>query len=252
MHKPEDFFIRDNIISETDKIDYRQTSDYLESIRAITRSIYSSIYIIDYQAQSFDYVSNNPLFLCGNTAEEVKEMGYEFYFRHVPKEDLELLLKINEAGFQFYHKLPIDDKKKYSLAYDFHLINSNDDKVLINQKITPLFLTEDFKVWKALCIITLSAAKSAGNVRIFCDGENIVHKYSLEGNYWKSYPRIILTTREKEILTLSARGLTIDQVSKELFVSPDTVKFHRKKVFNKLEVTNISEAIFFAINNKLI
>lgn len=252
MPKPSDFFNSKNYISESAKIDLDQTKDYLEPIKAMTRSVYSSIYVIDYQTQGFEYVSSNPLFLCGNTAEEVLEMGYEFYFRHVPEEDLQLLLVINEAGFDFYDKLPLADKKKYSLSYDFHLINSNGDQILINQKITPLFLTFDSKVWKALCIVTLSSAKSSGNIRIYRQGENIVYKYNIDRKYWKSYPRINLTDREKEILTLSARGYSIDKISKSIYISVDTVKYHRKKLFEKLEVSNISEAIFFAINNKLL
>ncbi|MFA7471008.1 MAG: LuxR C-terminal-related transcriptional regulator [Weeksellaceae bacterium] len=35
-------------------------------------------------------------------------------------------------------------------------------------------------------------------------------------------------------------------------MTSDTVKFHKRKLFKKLEVNNISEAIVCAINNKLI
>jgi len=74
----------------------------------------------------------------------------------------------------------------------------------------------------------------------------------LEGDYWKATERIELSNREKEILQLSTRGYTISEIAETIFVSPDTVKFHRKKLFEKLEVANISEAIVCAANNKLI
>jgi len=79
-----------------------------------------------------------------------------------------------------------------------------------------------------------------------------VFKYNLEGDYWKTEEKIKLSPREKEILRFSARGYTINEVAEVIFVSPDTVKFHRKKLFNKLEVNNVTEAISFATNNKLI
>ena len=41
-------------------------------------------------------------------------------------------------------------------------------------------------------------------------------------------------------------------MAEPMCVSPDTVKFHRRKLFEKLEVTNISEAIIYTTNNKLI
>jgi DNA-binding CsgD family transcriptional regulator len=41
-------------------------------------------------------------------------------------------------------------------------------------------------------------------------------------------------------------------MAESIFVSPDTVKFHRRKLFEKLDVSNISEAIVYTINNNLI
>lgn len=72
---------------------------YLEVVKAFSRLTYESVYVIDYSDMSFEYVSVNPLFLCGYSAEEVLQMGYEFYFRHVPEKDLELLSILNEAGY---------------------------------------------------------------------------------------------------------------------------------------------------------
>ncbi|MGV4453048.1 response regulator transcription factor [Ornithobacterium rhinotracheale] len=74
----------------------------------------------------------------------------------------------------------------------------------------------------------------------------------MEGDYWKEEERLKLSEREKEILIYSARGFSIAQIAEAIFVSADTVKFHRKKMFEKLGVSNISEAIFFATNNQLI
>ena len=41
----------------------------------MARVSYQSVYLIDYFNQSFLYVSDNPLFLCGHSAEEVKELS---------------------------------------------------------------------------------------------------------------------------------------------------------------------------------
>ncbi|WP_312192935.1 LuxR C-terminal-related transcriptional regulator [Sphingobacterium sp.] len=37
-----------------------------------------------------------------------------------------------------------------------------------------------------------------------------------------------------------------------MFVSIDTVKFHRRKLFEKLGVNNMNEALVFALNNRLL
>lgn len=250
--KVDDFFSIKNSVNSLLDDEKKQILNYLAPIRAFARVTYKSIYIIDYEKKGFEYVSDNPLFLCGHTAEEVQKMGYAFYFKHVIKEDLDLLLKINTVGFDFYDKLPIEDRLNYTISYDFHIKNKESKTVLINQKLTPMFLTKNGKIWKAICIISLSSEEKSGNIKIYKEEDNIIHTYNLQGNYWKSKSKIVLSTREKEILRYSTRGFTISEIAEAIYVSPDTVKFHRKKLFEKLEVSNITEAISYAINNKLI
>lgn len=252
MPEVEDFFSFINKVDDVSKEDQKQAVNYLESIDAFARTTYKSLYVIDYQKKGFDYVSDNPLFLCGNTAEEVKKMGYAFYFKHVVKSDLELLLKINTIGFEYYERVPVEERKNYTISYDFHLINKAGEKTLINHKMTPLFLTAEGKLWKAIAIISLSSENKSGNIRVTNNKDNKVFNYDLEGDFWKETEVIKLTSREKEILQHSTRGYTISEIAEAIFVSPDTVKFHRKKLFEKLDVANISEAIAYATNNKLI
>ncbi|WGD35638.1 LuxR family transcriptional regulator [Olleya sp. YS] len=247
-----DFFSFKNSLNDVSEEDQKQAINYLESIDALARTTYKSLYIVDYKEKGFDYVSENPLFLCGNTAEEVKEMGYAFYFKHVIESDLNLLLKINRIGFDFYDKVPVEERKDYTISYDFHLINKDGEKTLINHKMTPLFLTSDGKLWKAIAIVSLSSENKSGNIIVSKKGSNTIFTYDLDGDFWKETEAVKLTSREKEILQYSSRGFTINEVAEAIFVSPDTVKFHRKKLFEKLEVTNISEAIAYATNNKLI
>lgn len=247
-----DFFSLINRVDAISKEDEKQAVNFLESIDAFARTTYKSLYVINYNEKGFDYVSDNPLFLCGNTAEEVKKMGYEFYMKHVPEDDLKLLLKINTLGFEFYESLAIEERKNYTLSYDFHLINNNGEKTLINQKITPLFLTEKGELWKAICLVSLSSEDTSGHIRVYKKRDNKVYNYDLDGDFWKETTNIELTSREKEMIQLSTRGYTINEIADALFISPDTIKFHRKKLFEKLSVANISEAIAYAKNNKLV
>ena len=252
MSDVNDFFSFRNTVHNISNDEQEQTANYLETIDAFARTTYKSIYVIDYQKKGFEYVSDNPLLLCGHTPQEVKEMGYAFYFKYVIESDLELLLTINRVGFDFYEKIPLAERKQYTISYDYHLKNQEGKKILINQKLTPLFLTNEGKIWKAICIISLSNESQSGNIKIFKKGDNKLFNYNIEGDFWKETKVIELSSREKEILRYSVRGYTINEVAEAIFVSPDTVKFHRKKLFDKLDVANISEAIAYATNNKLI
>src|SRR5699024_1521853 len=161
---------------------------------------------------------------------------------NVVPEDLELLIKVNKVGFDFYDTIPMSEKKLYTISYDFHLKADGNNRILVNQKLTPLFLTDDGSIWKSLCIVSLSTARSSGNIRMSKKGFNQESYFDLEDERWKLMGKIKLSEREKEIIRLSIRGYTINDISNEIFISPDTVKFHRKKLFIKLGVSSMPEA----------
>jgi len=59
-------------------------------------------------------------------------------------------------------------------------------------------------------------------------------------NYVEPY---ILTQREKEIVSLVAKGLSNQNIADQLFISLYTVKAHMKNIFKKMDVTNRSSLI---------
>lgn len=241
-----------NRVGKISEKDLLQQQHYLDVVKSFARLTYESIYVIDYEKMAFEYVSENPLFLCGYSSEEVLNMGYDFYFKNVPESDLELLNLINNAGFDFYEKLPGNAKKLYSITYDFHLVNKDGKHILINHKLTPLFLTSDDQLWKAMCIVSISHHKNAGNVCIHKQGTDETWELNIENNVWRKSEKPKLTKREIEILRLHAQGLTINQIAEKIFVSSDTVKYYRRRIFERLGVSNIVEALSYTVNNKII
>lgn len=241
-----------NRITQLAEADHRQQQDYLEAIRAFVRLSYESIYVIDYEKMGFEYVSDNPLFLSGHSAAQVLELGYEFYFKHVPEADLQMLAGINQAGFDFFDKIPVGERKHYCITYDFHLTGKDGKPLLINHKLTPLLLTASGKMWKAVCVVSISCNKKAGNIFISKQGTDEVWQLDSQSSTWKKFVKPRLTKREMEILHLHAQGLTINQIAEKIFVSPDTVKYYRRRIFDRLNVSNIAEALAYAVNSKMI
>lgn len=60
------------------------------------------------------------------------------------------------------------------------------------------------------------------------------------------FAELILTSREVEILTLAAQGLTNKEIANKLVVSLNTVKSHLYNASQKLEARNRTEAVFYA------
>lgn len=61
-----------------------------------------------------------------------------------------------------------------------------------------------------------------------------------------------LTKREIELIQLLKNGLTTKEIANKLFLSSLTIETHRKNIFRKLEVKNITELIVFALSNQIV
>ncbi len=61
-----------------------------------------------------------------------------------------------------------------------------------------------------------------------------------------------LTEREREVLSLVARGYTNKQIAESLFVSEKTARNHVSHILEKLGLSRRSEAAAFAVEHKLI
>jgi len=243
-----DFFRPIHLDSTPSEYDYGIVKYYTRVADALSQLSYHSIYLIDYYKRGFLYVSDNPLFLCGKSAKQVLQAGYSFYLKSVPPDDLQLLLKINEEGFRFYNEIPLDERSDYSISYDFRLNQPDGHLMLINHKLAPLILDTAGNIWIALCLVSLSSNNKPGNIVIKNTKKQTIFEYDLVLEKWIEQKIVRLNNQEKEILMLACQGHTVQRIAKELFLSVDTIKFHKKNLFKKLKASSISEAILAAVN----
>jgi len=65
-------------------------------------------------------------------------------------------------------------------------------------------------------------------------------------------PTSDLTGRELQVLKALGRGLSNDEIAKELVISERTVKTHLTRVFSKLQVAGRAQAMLYAIRHGLV
>lgn len=251
MVRIEDFFFDKNRVDGITEADYERARPYVEAAQAFAHITYQSIYVIDYFRKNFLYVSDNPIFLCGHTAEEVLDMGYGFYLNNVPAEELPMLTELNRAGFAAFGETPKQDRQRCVMSYDFHIITGG-RRLLINHKITPLVLLDDGRVWLAVCTVSLSSHKEAGHIELRLYGQNGLREYSLDSHQWHQREEITLKPEERTVLSLAAQGYTIKEIADRLCRGVDTVKFHRRNLFDRFGTDNITGAVAFATNYGLL
>ena len=62
----------------------------------------------------------------------------------------------------------------------------------------------------------------------------------------------MLTERERSILSAVASGMTTAAISRDLWISEHTIKFHLSNTYRKLGVANRTEASHYAHMNNLV
>ncbi len=60
-------------------------------------------------------------------------------------------------------------------------------------------------------------------------------------NFQKDLPD--LSSRERDVLTLLCEGQSYKDIARRLYVSPNTIRFHLKNIYKKLEVNSRHEAV---------
>ena len=65
-------------------------------------------------------------------------------------------------------------------------------------------------------------------------------------------PYKTLTNREREILPLAARGMSSNEIGRQLSISPRTVEVHRARILHKLGLQNQAELIRFALQRGIL
>lgn len=233
--------------------DYKAIEPCIKALDAIARITPYSMYVIDYYKQDFLYISPNSLFLGQSTIEEIKNMGYTYYYKLLPLEDRKFLEFINKVGFAFYYKLPEQDRKKYSISYDFFIYTGdNRKKILVNQKLTPIILNEKNQIWLALCIISIAPDRKRRGIVIRKEGSGIQYTYDFSVHKWRTINIAKLSKTDIDILRFAEQGLSNQEIADQLFYDINSIKFHKKQIFKLLNVKSTKQAIDYAYNNKLI
>lgn len=82
----------------------------------------------------------------------------------------------------------------------------------------------------------------------------LIQEFSKQPNPKRVTPQslLILTEREREVLTLVARGMSNDEIADHLVVSPATAKTHVSRVMSKLDAHDRAQLVILAYESGLV
>lgn len=106
-----------------------------------------------------------------------------------------------------------------------------------------------------------SLEEVADAVRLVADGQSLIspamaakliEEFKQLAQPVRGRGSLRLTERELEVLRLVARGLNNREISRELFISENTVKNHVRNILEKLQLHSRMEAVMYAVREKLL
>lgn len=236
-----------NYITKVDKSIYKDIYNYYSILDSVTRITSQCLYLIDFYKGELLYVSNNPMFICGLTPQEVKDLREGFNKKFVSEQENKMTNNGIAQWFKFLENQPINERVNYSLNYDYLLNNR-----MVNTSLTTIFLSDDFKPWLVLGKSKVSTSSKSGNFIIFKSNSNLLWTLSEKSNKWKQSHYIDLSDIEKQVLLLSIQGKKEKEICDDIFRSLDGLKSIKRRLFNKLQCNNITEAVSTAISHNLL
>ena len=209
----------------------------LRSHKVVYRSEYHSLY------EEIDSLGNGAI--TGKESENVSD-----FVRYLSGEDCEQFNRMIEAMLTLYRRLPSDLRGRLCIMSDLKCIFKGNGTMLY--KMSPLAKDEASGLPKfILCRVGFPiGANSVVYAQIVGTGDRYV--YDMNDKFWRKSSEEKLTEVEKSIIVQASRGLTVAEVAAKLCKSTDAVKSAKKRIFQKLGVRNMAQAMMHATNHKLL
>lgn len=161
-------------------------------------------------------------------------------------DDLEFVLKAEEATLVKIKEIGFEHQLSLKTSYCFRMRVSNGSYHLFHHQAIHLAKDDSGRLISALNIHTdVQHITQNNNEIVLVTGIGTRNDYCQIDLSQRLLTRDIpsLSKREMEIVSLVAKGNSSPQIAEKLFISPDTVRTHRKNLLRKTKTKNVGEFI---------
>jgi DNA-binding CsgD family transcriptional regulator len=209
-------------------------------------------YIIEISSDTFLFTSISNMICCGYSEEIVKKQGFDFWKQVMRLDDFETIKEAFDVWLSYSGHNSRRNMFNYTFNFDcvFSYINRN--KYKLRHTIIPILRDGDGKLKYAVGIVTLSFSNLNFNVYLCNNRNKEISVYSALEHTFISHEINELTYKERLVLQYTAQGFSNNEISTMLGVNINTVKFHKKNIVEKLQVSNTIEALIKSLNLSLL
>jgi PAS domain S-box-containing protein len=222
------------------KFEFRSAKEELIFLRKILETIPAIINVnqvddLNDPSTNFNLWSNQQVYdFTGYSRQEITEMGFGFFLEILHPDDVILIQEVMDklsTGTSLIHGGMMRLKTKEG-DYQWHIGNMS------------VMEMKNGKPWRLIV--------SVQNLADMSDTRNQIIQLIRENLQLKNQLRFEgLSKREKQIVKMIAEGQTDKEIALHLTISPATVKTHRHKIIQKLQLKNKATIAQFATENGL-
>jgi len=238
-----------NQVFNEEKLDYDSIRRKMEGLDFIKFNHEEYLYVLDLHQKNFFYYQQHSMFLGEQDKEHIKNQGYLYFIERMDSKDYRKILNVLTL-FQRTHKsIP---QNETILSYNVNVWISKNTCVPMTHKLKVIATDNTDKVWLVLISSSKSSNKIDNKISVSHTLKGTTEFYNATTLAPLNQNSADLTPREIEIIRLTTLGLTVNDIAAKLFISTNTIKYHKKNIFSKTHCRSSVELIQYAIQNHII
>jgi DNA-binding CsgD family transcriptional regulator len=232
--------------------DYSIFEEKLETVKSFMQVSNENIVIFDYYKGEYAFFITRNFLTFGYSYDYISNKGIAFSKEIIPAEEAPLVEQIKKITFQYIHTLPVERRDKFAGYVNHHYINKTGHRLNVEIRLTPFLFSPEGLMWMSIARMSLStkAQDVCAYIELKDTGEKL--EYSFEKNCLVPMQTTNLTDIEKKVLILNSRGYTEQEIADKMFISSNTIKTHKRHIFEKTNTKNFSEAFVYADTHRLL
>lgn len=206
----------------------------------------NALAVLDIKTMQYPLILGDVEKVCGWSKEYFYEVGVEGYVNKFLPNDLLGLGEISKLINNYLPTLTKQEVKQFRSIYDYQMCGKDGRVRRVCQEGIPLKTNEEGHITYLLAYVSdITNFKREGKQHIHLSGgaNSCLIEIDNTSNTCKELP--MLSKREQEISKLLGQGLVSEEISKQLFISVNTVNTHRQNMLRKLGMADTTELLNF-------
>lgn len=222
----------------------------LNMVSSYERISGSCCMVIDFDMHKLLYKSSQMIYLEEVTLNDKQRDCENPYWALVKEDTLSHLLQIKNNYPLNGQRIDAKDYNTHICTIDYPIVIKGRE-FFINQKFTPLVMRTNGITKIGLFVFGPSTCNHIGSFIII--QSQIRYRFDFVAGVYKPFDlNKPLSIVEKKIIQRMKMGMTNEQIAGSLNLSVPTIKTHRMRIFKKLQVTTMAEALTVVSNYHLI